>query len=128
MFSFFKKKESVERKAMREEFEEHIRTLRHADDVTQMAVGYGINMANSMFIKRYGSINAFCSQTMNEKTKYIQTLNNFEEKMYKQDPLVALGSSLFKKWIAALIVEDRDLMSKFMTELDYFSRKGDIDI
>lgn len=126
MFGFFKKKESAERKAMREEFEEHIRALRHADDATQMAVGYGINISNSMFIKRYGSIKAFCQQPIDEKIKYIQSINDFEEKMCSQDPLIVLGSSLFKKWIATLIEEDKDLMSQFRRELDYFSRKGDI--
>ena len=127
MFGFFKKKESADRKAMREEFEEHIRVLRHTDDATKMAVGYGINIANSMFIKRYGSVKAFSQQPMSEKINYIHSLNEFETKMSDQDPLFVVGASLFKKWIAALIEEDKELMSQFSKELDYFSRKGDIN-
>jgi len=127
MFNFFKK-ESADRKAMRKEFEEHTKALRHADDLTQIAVGHAINMAHSMFIKRFGSAKEFGQQPINEQIKYIQSLSNFEEKIGVQDPLTALGSSLFKKWLAALAEADKELMSQFRKELDYFSRKGDIDV
>lgn len=66
MFGFLKKKEPPGRRELREEFEKFTNALRRADDVTQMAVGHSINMANSMFIKRFGSINAFCQQPANE--------------------------------------------------------------
>lgn len=128
MFGFFKKKEPPGRKELREEFEKFTNALRRADDVTQMAVGHSINMANSMFIKRFGSIDAFCQQPKGERIKYIQSLTAFEEKMSQQDPSVALGFGLFKMWVGVLSEQDQELMSQFSKELGYFSRKGDLPV
>ena len=124
MFGFFKKKEPPGRKELREEFEKFTSALRRADDVTQIAVGHSINMANSMFIQRFGSVEAFCRQHASERIKYIQSLTAFEEKMIQQDPPVALGFGLFKMWVGVLSEQDQELMSQFAKELGYFSRKG----
>lgn len=128
MFGFLKKKEPRGRRELREEFEKFTSALHRADDVTQMAVGHSINMANSMFIKRFGSINAFCQQPASERIKYIQSLTAFEEKMSQQDPSVALGFGLFKMWVGVLSEQDQELMSQFSKELGYFSRKGDLPV
>lgn len=128
MFGFFKKKEPPGRKELRDEFERFTSALRCADDVTQMAVGHSINMANSIFIKRFGSIDAFCRHPQDERIKYIQSITAFEEKMSQQDPSVALGFGLFKMWVGVLSERDQELMSQFSKELGYFSRKGDLPI
>lgn len=128
MFRFFKKKEPPGRKELREEFEKFTSALRRADDITQIAVGHSINMANSMFIKRFGSIDAFCQQPKGEKIKYIQSLTAFEEKTSQQDTSVALGFGLFKMWVGVLSEQDQELMSQFSKELGYFSRKGDLPV
>lgn len=126
MFGFFKKNEPLGRKELRDEFVKFTSSLRCADDVTQMAVGHSINMANSMFIKRFGSGEAFCQQPTSERIKYIQSLTAFEEEMSQQNPPVALGFGLFKMWIGVLSEQDQELMSQFSKELSYFSRKGDL--
>ena len=126
MFGFFKKKQPLGREELREEFERFTSTLRHADDVTQIAVGYSINMANSLFIKRFGSVDAFCQQSGSERVNYIKSLTTFEEKMSQQDPAVALGFGLFKMWIGVLSEQDQELMSQFSKDLGYFSCKGEL--
>jgi len=126
MFGFFKKKEQPGRRELREEFEKLTSALRRADDITQIAVGHSINMANSMFIQRFGSPDAFCQKPTSERIEYIKSLTAFEEKMSQQDPSVALGFCLFKMWICVLSEQDHELMSQFSKELGYFSRKGDL--
>jgi len=128
MFGFFKKKEPPSRKELREEFEKFTGALHRADDVTQIAVGHSINMANSMFIKQFGSVDVFCQQPTSERIKYIQSLTAFEEKMSQQDPSVALGFGLFKMWVGVLSEQDQELMSQFSKELGYFSRKGGLPV
>lgn len=128
MFGFFKKKEPQGRKELREEFEKFTTTLRRADAVTQIAIGHSINMANSMFIKRFGSTNAFCQQSTSQRIEYIKSLTAFEEKMSQQNPSLALGFGLFKMWIGVLSEQDHELMSQFSSELEYFSRKGDLPV
>ena len=128
MFEFFKKKEPAGRKELRDEFEKFTSALRRADDVIQIAVGHSINMANSMFIKRFGSVDAFCQQPMSERIKYIESLTAFEEKMSQQDPSAALGFGLFKMWVGVLSEQDQELMSQFSKELGYLSRKGDLPV
>ena len=85
-------------------------------------------MANSMFIKRFGSTNAFCQKSTSERIEYIKSLTTFEEKMSQQNPSVALGFGLFKMWIGVLSEQDHELMSQFSSELEYFSRKGDLPV
>lgn len=123
MFGFFKK-EPPGRRELREELEKFTGALRRADEATQVAVGHSINMANTMFAKRFGSIDTFCQQSANERTNYIKSLTVFEEKMSHQDPSVALGFGLFKMWVGVLSEQDHELISKFSKELEYFSRKG----
>lgn len=126
MFGFFKKKEPPGRMELREEFEKFTSALRRADAKTQIAVGQSINMANSMFIKRFGSPDAFCQKATSERIEFIKSLTAFEEKMSQQDPPVALGFGLFKMWVGVLGEQDYELMSQFSKELGYFSRKGDL--
>lgn len=126
MFGLFKKKEPPGRKEVREEFEKFTTALHHAQDVVQVSVGHSINMANSLFAKRFGSVNEFCRQPASERIKYIQSLTAFEERMSQQDPPATLGFGLFKMWIGVVSEQDQELMSQFSKELAYFSRKGDL--
>jgi len=122
---FFKEKEFPGRKEFLQEFGKFTRALRRADDETQIAVGHSINMANSMLIKRFGSIDAFCEQPTSERIEFIQSLRAFEEELSQQYPSVALGIGLFKVWVGVLCEQDQELISLFSKEIGYFTRKGD---
>ena len=81
MFGSFKKKEPQTRKELREECEKFTGALRHADAITQTAVGHSINLANSIFIKRFGSPDAFCQKPTSQRIDYIKSLTALVEKM-----------------------------------------------
>ena len=78
MFGFGKKKEDPNRKAFREEFETVTQALRQADDLTQIAVGHAINMANSLFLQAYNTPSDFQKLPKAQQIEYINKLSNME--------------------------------------------------
>lgn len=130
MFGFGNKKENPNRKAFREEFETITQALRQADDLTQIAVGHAINMANSFFLQAYNNPSDFQKLPKAKKIEYINKLSNMEIGLReeKNDPHSSLGFGLFKMWVGALSEDDTELMNHFHSELAYFSRKGDLGL
>jgi hypothetical protein len=130
MFGFGSKKENPERKAAREEFETTCRQLRGADEVVQMAVGHAINMANSMFMKTFESVDGFNRIPSSQKFEYIAKLtqaeNTFRDE--KKDMASSLGFGLFKMWVGMVTARDTELIDAFARELSVFSRKGNLNI
>lgn len=124
MFGLFKNKEPRERIDLRNEFEKITQAARGADNSMQIAVGVGINIANSLFIKRYGTVESFKLMPRHERTAYIMKLTKFEEKMSEQDPPAAIGIALFKMWIGVVAETDEELAEQFSKEISYFSRKA----
>jgi hypothetical protein len=125
VFGLFSKKEDHDRKHLRLEFAKVISALNGADDLTQTVVGHAINMTNSMFIERFGSVQAFSALPKHDKAAYIQQLSAFETRVADKDPHMCLGTALFKMWIGALAEDDAELVRKFGEELARFSRKGE---
>jgi len=67
MFGLFHKKDSSSRVGFQDEFENTISKLKKADELNQVAVGHSLNMANSIFIQRFKSIESFRQLTKDEK-------------------------------------------------------------
>ncbi|CEO38673.1 hypothetical protein [Photobacterium kishitanii] len=129
MFGFFNKKEDPNRKILREQFEATTTALRATDDLVQMAVGHSINIANSIFVKRYSSLSEFQQLPKNERVLYIRKLTDMENKLAeKGDHHTLLGFSLFKMWVGAAAEIDTELMDLFSNQLAYFSKKGDLPV
>lgn len=125
MFGLFKR-ENPDRRAMRVEFETVTRQLRTADPLAQMAVGHSINLANSLFRKRY-TVAAFQALPNRDQIAYIQNLTDMAIKLQSEasDPTAAVGFDLFKMWVGAVAAKDERLMQQIASELSYFSKLGD---
>ena len=126
MFGLFNKKESSARKGLRLEFERVTAMLRNADDAAQMTVGHSINISNSLFTQKFQTVEEFQLLPKSARMDYIRNLTSMEEQMTNEDPFSALGVGLFKMWIGVVVENDEILMSQFLNELSYFSRKGDL--
>jgi len=126
MFGLFGKKENPHRTGLREDFERVTSALHRADGPTQMAVGHSINLANSMFVQRFGSPDAFRKLPQSEKSKYLEQLTAAEEKLQKEQPHASIGFALFKMWVGTLAANDDELMHQFSKGLSSFSAKGDL--
>jgi hypothetical protein len=125
MLGLFGKKEHPERKQLRLEFEKATSALRTADELTQTVIGHAINMTNSMFARRFGSVQGFTALSLGDKVACMQQLTAFEARVAEKDPHMRLGTALFKMWIGALAEDDTELVQKFAEELVVFSRKGE---
>ena len=126
MFGLFKKQEPSARKGLRLEFERVTAMLRSSDNLSQMAVGHSINMANSIFAKRFQSVDSFRLLPRTQKMEFIHSLSAVEENAARKDVHFALGVALFKMWIGAVVADDVELTCQMFEELRFFSRKGDL--
>lgn len=124
MFGLFKR-EDPNRRAMRIEFETVTRQLRTADLLAQTAVGHSINLAHSLFRKRF-TVAKFQSLPNREQIDYIDSLSGMETKLQSSDPPASVGIGLFKMWVGAVAAADEALMRQFAEELSYFSQRGDM--
>ena len=125
---FGRKKEDPGRQAAREEFESTCRQLRGADEVVQVAVGHAINLANSLFVKTFGSMDGFKRLPAEQKFDYMRKLTTAEDmfREEKNDMASSLGFGLFKMWVGMVTAQDGELIDAFAREIAYFSRKGDL--
>ena len=130
MFGFAKRKEDPSRKALREEFETVITTLRSTDNLVQVAVGNSIKMANSIFHQAYSSPGEFQRLPKSERISYINILIDIENQLREKkiDRHAALGFRLFKMWVGAVAELDSELMQQFGKELAHFTKKNDLPI
>ncbi|MDO9372176.1 MAG: hypothetical protein Q7U07_06255 [Gammaproteobacteria bacterium] len=126
MFGIFRNKERSDRKALRLEFETVTKALHRADELTQVAVGHSINLANTAFVARFSTVERFKAMPATEKIEYIKSLSHAEEAIGQRDSHAALGFGLFKMWIGAVTANDEELATHFLEELSFFSRKGDL--
>ena len=126
MFGVFGNKERPDRKALRLEFETVTKALHSADELTQIAVGHSINLANTAFVARFSTVEGFKAIPAIERIEYIKGLSRAEEAIGHGDSQAALGFGLFKMWIGAVTASDEELATQFSKELSFFSRKGDL--
>jgi enolase len=134
MFEYFSKKiaeaehrlVAKERQKVIEEFTEIISSIKVADKTAQIAVGHGLNMANSFFYKRFHDIEGFKSIAKSEQIDYLKKLNATEKKIAKTDPEASLGFTLFKMWLVTIIQDDAETKQYFSEELAWVSKIGDL--
>lgn len=126
MFGLFRKRENSQREGLRQDFERATTKLRRADPFVQAAVGHSINMANSIFMQRFGNVDQFRALPKDEKIQYIMALSRAEEGFAKDQPHAAVGFALFKMWIGALTAEDEELVQQFSKALAVLSAQGDV--
>ena len=124
MFNLFGKRRDPYRVQVKQQFDAITKQLRTADELSQMAVGHAINMANTFFLQRFGSIAAFSALSKPEKLDYIHSLSSFEEKLAVSDRHSSLGTTLFKMFVGALVENDAELVEHFSGELAFFSHKA----
>jgi hypothetical protein len=128
MFGIFRRRETAERKTARREFESVIASLRSRSPVEQALVGHSINLANSVFVQRFGSVAKFAALPQAERLEYFASLQTMLEKLRTSGDREALaGFGLFRLWLwgASAPVTDAALQRQITQSLEELSRKGD---
>lgn len=125
---FTRKKEAPERAHWREQFESAASGLRRADLASQVAVGHSINLANSLMLERFGTLDAFRALPKPEKLEYLDKIAAMKDDLSQRDPHAALGFILYGMWLATVVEDDVELSDQFAAVLATYSRKGDIGV
>ncbi len=127
MFGFSFRGGNRDRAELEQRFDQGIAELRLRDAETQVAVGHAINLANSLFIQRFGSADRFRRLTFAEKRKYAEQLNEAQGELLRKGlTWEGLGFMLFKSWVITLAANGSELERRFSKELASLSRQGDL--
>ncbi len=124
MFGLIRKREDEQRDRLLRDFTHVIRRLRGANELIRGSVGRSINIANRLFIQRFGSAEGFRASSDEKKNQYIGSLARAEEHFTNRWPTTAIGFSLFKMWLEALTERDELLAKHFSRGLAALSAKG----
>lgn len=119
--------EPPERRELRVEFETVTDALMEADLAVQVAVGTGINLANSLFTKEFRTVAEFSRLSKSIKVDYVNRLTVAEKRLKDErgDFHASLGFGLFKGWLGAITEDDEDLVDNFGARLNTLSRIAD---
>ena len=111
--------EDPARRGFREEFEEAIEGITNSDNrIAQIAVIYGLDMAQSMFLLTFKSVENFQNTPQPEQMNYLNKLHATEEGTRQKDSMVGLGMGLFKMWLTTVMQNDEELISSFMKKIE----------
>jgi hypothetical protein len=124
MFDVIEECDNQLRDRLLKDFVRVIARLRGADDLAQRSVGHSINIANSLFIQRFGSAEKFQASSDEKKRQYIGNLARAEERFAGRWSTMAVGFSLFKMWLEALVEEDEALVRHLSSCLTALSAKS----
>lgn len=126
MFGNFFKSEDKDRKFVRKHFADLSRRIEASDKMSQKVVGHAINMANSVFFKKFSSIENFKKVPREDQMRFLNGLATMQQGLYDGQDISAVGWELFKLWVSTLIENDNELEHPFAMKLAYFSKIGDI--
>jgi len=128
MFDFFKRKWSRDCEDMRADFQSVMAELAAADAVQRAAVGEGLNILTTAFVARFSSSSSFQTQPRAEQMQYLKSLVTATDGLSVRDPWVALGFRLYAMYVAALMENDKELLSEIGEQLVPLSREGDFGV
>jgi hypothetical protein len=124
MSGVIRKREDQHRDRLLRDFVRVITRLRGANELIRSSVGRSIDIANQLFIQRFGSVEHFQASSGEKKDQYIGSLARAEECFTNRWPTTAIGFSLFKMWLEALTEKDEALAKHLSIGLSALSAKG----
>ena len=125
MFGFIKNAlAKTARDGLLNDFHKARAAIGKADRASQISIAVGLNMAITLFSKKFGGPQGFSREDKGRRIAYLKSLDNLEEKMRVHDPLFSIGVAVFKMWVAALVEDDDDLRSQIEPFLDELSNLG----
>ena len=127
MFGLFSRKDAA-RKSLIAQFDRTIEIVMNGEQEKQAAVGHSINMAHSIFIKKFGSADKFMQLSHSQKVGYLEKLTAMEDQVRDNlgDPIGAVGIALIKMWVCALAEKDNDLIAHFSGPISTLSAKAEM--
>jgi hypothetical protein len=91
---------------------------------TQFAVGAGVQLANTGFMRRFAGMESFRRTPTEEQKRFCSELSDLELELRSRGVGMALGVGLYRIWLTDMLAGRRNIAELLGEELTELSRKG----
>ena len=91
---------------------------------TQIAVGAGVRLANTDFIRRFAGIESFLRIPAEEQRQFCSELSDLELRLRTSEIGMAMGVGLYRIWLTDMLAGRRNVAELLGEELSELSRKA----
>jgi len=91
---------------------------------TRSAVGAGVHLANTRFLRQFAGIESFRRSSMSDQERFWSDLDDLELGLRTQEAGMAVGVGLYRIWLADTLAERPNIAGPLGEELTELSRKG----
>jgi len=108
---------------VRDELDELVKVLgclKASNAQTRFAVGAGIQLANTNFIRQFAGMDSFRQISLAEQDRFYSALSDLEQSLRGEGLGMALGVGLYRIWLMDMLAGRRkvaDLLGEALTEL-----------
>jgi len=107
-----------------DEIKRVVRCLKSCPAEVQFAVGAGVCVANTDFMRRFGGIESFRQSSAADREQFYAKLGDLELSLRNRGPGMAIGIGLYRIWLADVLAERRQAADLLGEELAELSRKS----
>ncbi len=101
--------------------------LRSSESRTRLAVGAGVHLANTDFIRRFAGIEPFRRVSAEVQRQFCSELSDLELGLRAQDPGMAMGVGLYRIWLTDTLAGRRSVAELLGEALAELSRQASFE-
>ncbi len=105
-----------------DEIKRMLRRLKSSPAQTQFAVGAGVCLANTNFIRQFGGMQSFYQMPAGDRERFYAKLSDLELNLRSRGLGMALGVGLYRIWLVDALAGRRDAAEWLGEELTELSR------
>jgi hypothetical protein len=98
--------------------------LKSSNAQTRFAVGAGVHLANTDFIRRFAGMDSFRQIPLADRDRFYAALSDLEQSLRSEGPGMALGVGLYRIWLMDVLAGRRKVADRLGEELTELSRKA----
>jgi hypothetical protein len=107
-----------------DEVKRMLRCLKSSPAQTRCAVGTGVDLANTDFMRQFGGMQSFCQVPAGDRERFYAKLSDLESNLRSRELGMALGVGLYRIWLAEVLAGRRDAAELLGDELTELSRRA----
>jgi len=107
-----------------DEVKRMLRCLRSSPAQTRFAVGAGVYLANTDFMRQFGGMQSFGHIPAGDREQFYSQLSDLESSLRSRELGMALGVGLYRIWLADVLAGRRDAAELLGEELTELSRRA----
>jgi hypothetical protein len=101
-----------------------LRCLKSSPAETRLAVGAGVCLANTDFLRRFAGMQSFRQVPALDQKRFYSQLGDLELSLRSRELGMALGVGLYRIWLAQVLAGRREAAELLGEELTELSRKA----